>query len=65
VKVVIYDVLGRAVARLVDGVQLASQYTVQWSPAGLGSGVYFCRIQARSQDGSNNFSSVKKLLFMK
>ncbi|HUI29381.1 MAG TPA: FG-GAP-like repeat-containing protein [Candidatus Acidoferrales bacterium] len=65
VKVVIYDVLGRVVATLVNGVQQPSHYSVEWNPAGLSSGIYFCRIQAQSQDGSGNFVSVKKLVYMK
>ncbi|HEY9167553.1 MAG TPA: FG-GAP-like repeat-containing protein [Candidatus Kryptonia bacterium] len=65
VKVVIYDILGRQVATLADGLQQANHYIMQWSPAGLSSGVYFCRIQANSQDGKNSFASVKKLIFMK
>ncbi len=65
VKVTIYDILGRVVVNLVDGTQTASRYTVEWNPSGLSSGVYFCRISAKSQDGSDNFTSVKKLLYMK
>ncbi len=65
VEVVIYDVLGRQVARLVDGIQQPSTQTVVWNPEGLSSGVYFCRISARSMDGSKNFNAVKKLMYMK
>jgi len=65
VKLYIYDVLGRVVANLVDGVQTANRYRVEWNPSRLSSGVYFCRIQAHSQDGSADFTSVKKLLYMK
>ncbi len=65
VKVTIYDVLGREVAALVNDFQQASHQVVQWNPSALSSGVYFCRIQAHSQDGSSNFTSVKKLLYMK
>jgi hypothetical protein len=65
VKLYIYDVLGRVVANLVDGVQSANRYRVEWNPSRLSSGVYFCRIQAHSQDGSVDFTSVKKLLYMK
>jgi hypothetical protein len=65
VSLKIYDVLGRVVATLVDGVQSASSYMVQWNPSGLSSGVYFYRVQARNQDGSGDFVAVKKLLFMK
>jgi hypothetical protein len=64
VKVYIYDVLGRVVANLADGVQSANRYTVQWNASNMSSGVYFYRIDARGQDGSN-FTSVKKLLLMK
>ncbi|MGD0037521.1 MAG: T9SS type A sorting domain-containing protein, partial [Bacteroidota bacterium] len=65
VKLYIYDVLGRIVANLVDGVQSANRYRIEWNPSRLSSGVYFCRIQAHSQDGSADFTSVKKLLYMK
>ncbi len=65
VTISIYDVLGRVVAKLVDGIQRANSYSVQWNPSGLSSGIYFCRIQAQSQDGSASFTSVKKLIFMK
>jgi endo-1,4-beta-xylanase len=65
VRIAIYDVLGKVVATLVDGVQSANRYSVEWNPSRLSSGIYLCRIQAHSQDGSDNFNSVKKLLFMK
>lgn len=65
VKVVIYDMLGQVVANLVDGIQMPGKYMTEWNPSGLGSGVYFLRIIAQAQDGSGDFTSVKKLLFMK
>ena len=65
VTIRIYDVLGRVVATLVDGIQTPSKYSIEWNPARLSSGIYFCRIQARDQDGSGSFNAVKKLLFMK
>jgi endo-1,4-beta-xylanase len=65
VKLMIYDVLGRNMASLVDGMQSANRYSVEWNPSRLSSGIYFYRIHARSQDGSGEFTSVKKLLFMK
>jgi hypothetical protein len=65
VKLIIYDMLGRVVARLVDGVQTANKYSFEWNASHLGSGIYFYRIEARSQDGSGDFTSVKKLILMK
>jgi len=65
VKVVIYDVLGRVVATLVDGVQPANKYTVVWNASNVSTGVYFYRMTARNSDGSGDFNAVKKLLLMK
>jgi len=65
VTLTIYDILGRAVAKLVDEKQTASTYTVQWNAVNVSSGVYFYRINAQSENGSKTFTSVKKLLLMK
>jgi hypothetical protein len=65
VTIRVYDVLGRAVAQLVDASQKPSRYTVQWNPGSLSSGTYLYRIDARNEDGSGNFSAVKKLVYLK
>ena len=65
VKLSIYDVLGRVIMNLVDDVQSASYYKVQWNASNLSSGIYFYRLDARSQDGSKDFTSVKKLMLLK
>jgi mannose/cellobiose epimerase-like protein (N-acyl-D-glucosamine 2-epimerase family) len=46
VTVRVYDLLGREVASLVDGVQTAGTHTVTWNAAGLASGVYLYRLTA-------------------
>ncbi|MEZ4702780.1 MAG: T9SS type A sorting domain-containing protein [Rhodothermales bacterium] len=47
VKLVVYDVLGREVERLVDGVQAAGLHEVVFHPGGvLASGVYFYTLEA-------------------
>jgi hypothetical protein len=65
VNITIFDVLGRVVATLVDEVQSASRYAVDWNATGLSSGIYFYRIHARGQDGARDFTSTKKLILMK
>jgi len=55
----IYDVLGREIEKLVDQVQEAGKYSVQWNASNNSSGVYFYNIIA----GSNH--SVKKMLMIK
>ena len=46
VKLAVYDLLGKEVATLVDGVQPAGKNTVQFSAANLTSGVYFYKLEA-------------------
>jgi hypothetical protein len=65
VNVDIYDVLGRRVISLVDGIQAPNHYVMQWNASNVSSGIYFLRIRAHSEDGSDNFNAVKKLMLMK
>jgi hypothetical protein len=46
VRLVVYDLLGREVARLVEGVQQAEHHAVAFDGAGLASGVYLYRLEA-------------------
>jgi hypothetical protein len=67
VSVVVYDVLGRECARLVDGMKEAGTHRVIWdATAGTGvpaSGVYFVRVVAR---GARSVSSAtRSMLFIK
>ncbi len=43
VAIRIYDMLGRLVSTLVDGVQDAGVRSVEWNASGVPSGVYICR----------------------
>ncbi|MBS4027701.1 MAG: SBBP repeat-containing protein [Ignavibacteriales bacterium] len=55
----IYDVLGREVATLVNGIETAGYKSVQFDASSLNSGMYFYKLIA------GNFISVKKLLLLK
>ena len=46
VRLLVYDVLGREVARLVEGRMTAGIHTVSFDGIGLSSGVYFARFSA-------------------
>ena len=46
VRLVIYDVLGREVAVLADGVQAPGRHLVQFEATTIPSGVYFSRLEA-------------------
>ena len=45
VSLVVYDMLGREVTRLMDAFMMAGQQKVQWDGGQLPSGVYFARLE--------------------
>ncbi len=59
VKMVVYDIMGREVATLVDGFKSAGKYVVLWNASRCASGVYLCRLT------TGTYSSVRKMLLMK
>ena len=59
VAVRVYDILGREVVTLIDGVQNPGSYRVTLDASHMVSGVYFYRLEAGS------FVSVKKMLLLK
>jgi hypothetical protein len=59
VKMVIYDMLGKEVALLVNEIQIAGVHSVLWNPVNLPSGAYVCRIE------SGAFISEKKMILLK
>jgi uncharacterized protein (DUF362 family) len=70
----IYSVTGAVIQTLVDGAQEAGEHQVVWTPEGLTSGTYFCRLQVRpsdsvlgrdSRDGAEGFSETIKLLYVR
>ena len=65
VKIDIYDNLGRFIATLVDRTQTANNYSVQWNASSFSTGIYFCKMEARSEDRRGIFTSVRKLLLLK
>ena len=47
-KLVVYDLLGREMAVLVDAPQKAGRYKISWSADKCASGVYVCSLTAGS-----------------
>jgi hypothetical protein len=75
VKLVVYDLLGREVAVLVNERKEPGSYEIKFDGSNLASGVYFYRIQARHTDGGQagdpstssgqGLVSTKRLLLLK
>ena len=59
VEMVVYDVLGRKVANLVDGNVDAGRHRVVWDGVDLTSGIYFVRMHA------GEFVMIKKVVLLK
>lgn len=59
VQLAVYDIQGRKVAELVNGMTDASIHEITWDASMLSSGIYFCRIQ------TDDFTSVEKILLVK
>ncbi|HLP17787.1 MAG TPA: T9SS type A sorting domain-containing protein, partial [Bacteroidota bacterium] len=59
VRLIVYDLLGREVATVVDRMMEAGTHTVQWNASALSSGVYVYRLAAGS------FTETKKLTLQK
>ena len=59
VNLVIYDMLGKEIAKLVSEVKNQGVYTVGWDASALPTGLYFYRIQ------TDKFTSTKKMMLIK
>jgi endonuclease/exonuclease/phosphatase family metal-dependent hydrolase len=59
IKLIIYDVLGREVARLVDKQQSSGQFQVTWDTSSLPCGVYFYTLS------TGNFLKTRKMLLLR
>ena len=75
VSLKVYDALGREVSTLLSGELPAGTYSEQWSAAGLPSGEYFYRLQARQTSGgqahqitggqAGMFTETKRLILLR
>jgi hypothetical protein len=59
VRIIVYDLLGREVVRLVDGHMRAGYHRVNWHASDLTSGMYFYSLQAGA------WQDVKKAILLK
>ena len=59
VTLIIYNILGREIATLVDEMKQPGKYFVQWNASDIPTGVYFYRLV------TGNYVQTKKLVLMK
>lgn len=62
VQVSVYNILGRKVATLADGLQEAGQHEFRWNASNMASGLYFYRVVAKGQGRSRIVDNRKMML---
>jgi hypothetical protein len=62
VKLVVYDILGREVARLAEGYRQSGYHKVTWNGQNACSGLYFARLTIANEAGKVIYSKTHKLL---
>jgi len=55
----VFDTLGREVAWLVNGNQIAGHYQITWNAAEYPSGIYFYKIKA------GDYEAIRKMILIK
>jgi hypothetical protein len=61
----VYNTEGANICKLFKGNQEAGYHEMNFIASSLPSGVYFYRIEAKSNDGKNNFSFSRKMILLK
>ena len=59
VQVVVYDMLGRAISELANGVYVPGNYELNWDASSQASGIYFVKMMAGGQ------TNIQKLMLVK
>jgi hypothetical protein len=70
VTIIIYDIIGREVKRLIDGEKLGGDHQVVWDGKNaqgvqVSSGIYFYRMVVKDKKGEDLFSEARRLLLIK
>jgi len=65
VKLTIINILGEMVREINMGIQGSGEHHYEFSGEGLSSGVYFYKLEVNTENNGGEFTSVKKMLYLK
>ncbi|MFN0157905.1 MAG: S8 family serine peptidase [Bacteroidota bacterium] len=70
VRITVYNTLGQAIVTLLNEQRPAGYFASEWDGTNalgkkVSSGVYFYKMEAKSVNGSGNYTSLKKMLMLK
>ena len=61
----IYDLQGRLVEKLYEGIENAGYHEIKWNASALSSGIYFVKIHVVGIEGNNLYSKTQKITLVK
>ncbi len=65
VNIEIYDILGRHITTLYNGINTTGVYKLQWNAITVSAGIYFVKIHCISSLNNKQFLDIKKMVLMK
>jgi hypothetical protein len=65
VKLIIHNLLGEKIMELVNGIQGAGYYEVNWDAGSIASGIYFYTKEAKAVDTGQNYKAVRKMILLR
>jgi hypothetical protein len=65
VSLKVYDILGREISELTDGIKEQGHYSAVFDGSNFPSGTYFVRMHAAREDGGTSFAKTIKMLVVK
>ena len=61
----VYDLQGRLVEKLYEGIENAGYHEIKWNASALSSGIYFVKIQAFGIEENGLYSKTQKITLVK
>lgn len=65
VKISVYDILGRKIATLAEGLQEAGQQELRWDASNMASGLYFYRVVVAKSPNKEPIVEQRKMMLIK
>jgi hypothetical protein len=67
VKLIIYDILGREVTKLIDEDRLAGYHSITWNAKNVASGLYYYKLMVNGANPltAGNYVQVRKMILLK
>jgi len=65
VSLIVYDISGREIVKLIDEFKTSGYYTIQFNANGLSSGIYFYRLSVNSPREADDYVMTKRMMMVK